>query len=265
MKKAINILIAFSLLASIFSCSKNDDENPISVVSVSIDGTATLKKGETKQLNAVILPSGVTTIVEWASSDDKIVTVNNGLITAIAEGNATITAKAGNKTATCKVTVTEKNVEPDPEPAEYGEVTASWASYVKLPLVKFGDASIENLDGDIEDFTSDIIANITKAETEISISVDQDRTGATDKYMIEAYIDWNGDGDFADEGERPLSEKWTANGKKTFTAKVTPPADCKLSSRVRVIFYFDGGDTDIENGIGKMDSGKCVDFMYKIK
>ena len=263
MKKAINILIALSLLASVFSCSKSNDEDTISVESVSIDGTATLKKGETKQLNAVILPAGITTAVEWTSSDDKIATVSNGLITAVAKGDATITAKAGNKTATCKVTVTETAI--DPEPAEYGEVTTSWASYVKLPLVKFGDASIEDLNGDIEDFTSDITANITKAESEISISVDQDRTGATDKYIIEAYIDWNGDGDFSDEGEKPLSEKWTANGKKTFTAKVTPPANCKASSRVRVIFYFDGGDTDIEDGVGNMDSGKCVDFIYKIK
>ena len=40
-------------------------------------------------------------------TNKNVVTVKNGKITAIGEGEATITAKVGSLTATCKVVVTE--------------------------------------------------------------------------------------------------------------------------------------------------------------
>ena len=51
------------------------------------------------------------TIVTWTSSDEKIATVDeNGKVTAIAAGEATITANAGEKSATYKLTVQAKKV-----------------------------------------------------------------------------------------------------------------------------------------------------------
>ena len=44
-------------------------------------------------------------IVEWTTSDESVATVDGGKVTAVAPGTATITAKVGNKTATCTVTV----------------------------------------------------------------------------------------------------------------------------------------------------------------
>ena len=45
--------------------------------------------------------------VTWSSSNESVATVEqNGKISAVGVGEATITAKAGDKTATCKVTVT---------------------------------------------------------------------------------------------------------------------------------------------------------------
>ena len=44
--------------------------------------------------------------VIWTSSDEDVATVNSkGVVTGIAMGTVTITAKAGDKTATCVVTV----------------------------------------------------------------------------------------------------------------------------------------------------------------
>ena len=44
--------------------------------------------------------------VTWTSDKPAVATVDaTGKVTAVAEGEATITAKAGDKTATCKVTV----------------------------------------------------------------------------------------------------------------------------------------------------------------
>lgn len=43
--------------------------------------------------------------VEWSSSDEKIVTVKDGTVTAVAAGKATVTAKAGDAVGKCEVTV----------------------------------------------------------------------------------------------------------------------------------------------------------------
>ena len=64
--------------------------------------------GSSLQVNPIVTPSNATNkSVTWSSSDTKIATVSNGLITGVKEGKATITAKTadGGKTATVKVEV----------------------------------------------------------------------------------------------------------------------------------------------------------------
>ena len=41
----------------------------------------------------------------WTTSDASVATVSNGVVTAKKVGTATITARAGNKEATCAITV----------------------------------------------------------------------------------------------------------------------------------------------------------------
>ncbi|MBR4145508.1 MAG: extracellular solute-binding protein [Lachnospiraceae bacterium] len=57
------------------------------------------------------------TVAEWKSSNESIATVNNGTVTALKKGKATITATVGSKKYTCKVTVTEDAATSD-EPIE---------------------------------------------------------------------------------------------------------------------------------------------------
>lgn len=81
----------------------------IQVQSVSLDReTLTLAEGGTATLVAIIQPDNASDKkVTWSSSDTQIATVNeNGKVTAVKEGTAAITAKAGEKSATCTVTVT---------------------------------------------------------------------------------------------------------------------------------------------------------------
>ncbi len=93
----------------------------VSVTNITLDKTEiTLTEGETQQLTATVSPSNATNkTVTWTSSDENVATVNEeGLVTAVKAGTATITAKAGEKTATCTVTVNEKVVEEEPKPEE---------------------------------------------------------------------------------------------------------------------------------------------------
>ena len=80
---------------------------PTSVTSITLDKTsASLKAGETVTLTATINPSDATDkTVTWTTSDASVATVTNGVVVAVKVGTATITAKAGDKTATCAVTV----------------------------------------------------------------------------------------------------------------------------------------------------------------
>lgn len=79
---------------------------------------ATIKVGETTTLKAVVTEDGKTlsdAAVTWTTSDSKVATVNNGTVTAVAEGPATITATytpTDGKpcTAEAVITVTEDEV-----------------------------------------------------------------------------------------------------------------------------------------------------------
>ena len=85
----------------------------VSVSSVSLNKTTlTLTEGESEVLNATVKPDNATDkTVTWSSSDASIATVDrNGKVTAVKAGSATITAKAGDKSATCTVTVNKKVV-----------------------------------------------------------------------------------------------------------------------------------------------------------
>lgn len=57
------------------------------------------------QLKPTIQPNNCTDIVEWSTSPEGIVTANNGLVIAVKNGEAVVTATCGTKSATCNVTV----------------------------------------------------------------------------------------------------------------------------------------------------------------
>lgn len=92
-----------------------DGDTTVAVEEVTLDKTsATLIVGETLTLTATVTPDNATDkTVSWLSSNDAVATVENGTVTAVAEGIATITATAGGKNATCVVTVQEEGVTVD--------------------------------------------------------------------------------------------------------------------------------------------------------
>ena len=117
-----------------------EDTLRIDVQSISLNKTKlSLKEGESETLTATVKPDDATDkTVMWSSSDASVASVDEGgKIMAVKEGTTTITAKAGEKTALCLVTV-------EPEfPA--GNIIFADAN-IKAALVKAIDT---NNDGEI--------------------------------------------------------------------------------------------------------------------
>ena len=94
---------------------KRDTTTPadvkVSRITLSASTGLTLTKGQTQKLTATVAPANATNkTVTWKTSDKNVATVSeNGLVTAVGGGDATITCTAkdgSNVKATCKVTVT---------------------------------------------------------------------------------------------------------------------------------------------------------------
>ena len=93
------------------TCSVTVSKNVVAVTSIALNKTSlSLKEGESETLVATVSPDNATDkTVTWSSTNTSVATVDaSGRVTAIKEGTATITAKAGDKSATCAVTVKKK-------------------------------------------------------------------------------------------------------------------------------------------------------------
>lgn len=113
MKKMLRIAAALAALLAMtnFIGCKNDDDDSgdetVAVTEVKITSTVTeVTAGETITLTAEVSPENATSkTVTWTSDNNEVATVKDGVVTGVKAGEATITASAGGKTATVKVTV----------------------------------------------------------------------------------------------------------------------------------------------------------------
>ena len=72
----------------------------------------TIPSGDSASLSVSVSPKNATErTVAWRSSDESVVTVRDGKVTAVSAGTATIQAACGGVSADCKITVTEKTVD----------------------------------------------------------------------------------------------------------------------------------------------------------
>lgn len=94
------------------TCTVTVSNANVAVTGISLNKTSlSLTTGESATLTATVSPSNATDkTVTWSSNNTKVATVSGGKVTAVAAGTATITANAGNKTATCSVTVSNATV-----------------------------------------------------------------------------------------------------------------------------------------------------------
>jgi len=92
------------------TCQVTVKAKVIPVTGITLDkSTAELTEGETITLVATVAPDNATDkTVTWTTSDETVATVKDGIVTTLKSGEVTITAKAGEQTATCQVTVKVK-------------------------------------------------------------------------------------------------------------------------------------------------------------
>jgi uncharacterized protein YjdB len=150
--------------------------------SISLDQSSMdMTDGNTQQLTATTTPAGAQ--VTWSSSDSSIATVDsNGNVTAVSEGQATITAiiaDGSGLSASCTVTVNPKDTTQPTEPT--------------------GDANlyIELVDGQIKQYTvsSDEINKFTEwyenRDNDHSLPATYKFTkGSYTDYVVHDQIDW---------------------------------------------------------------------------
>ena len=120
----------FSTLPSFTVSVKKD----VPVENITLDQeTLELQVGDVSSLQATVTPADATNqTVEWSSDHTDVVIVDqDGVLNAVSAGKAVITAKAGEKTATCEVTVKEKSEQPEKTPV--GTVTVSIQDMIPTP------------------------------------------------------------------------------------------------------------------------------------
>lgn len=100
-----------------FTVEGTEPPATVAVTGVTLNKTATtINVGSSETLTATVAPSDATNQnISWSSNKESVATVANGVVTAKAEGTATITVKTedGDFTATCAVTVKKQEETPD--------------------------------------------------------------------------------------------------------------------------------------------------------
>ena len=93
------------------TASVSVESKDVPVESVSVSGESSVTVGSSITLSANVSPDGAKYDgVKWSSSDSSIATVDGGKVTGVKAGEATITAEAGGKSGTQKITVKDAEV-----------------------------------------------------------------------------------------------------------------------------------------------------------
>ena len=134
-----------------YLATKNDGGGTVTppvTDSVTLDKTSlTLNVGDTATLVAT-----ATGTVTWTTSDNSVVTVVNGKLTAVGAGTATVTATCGTAKATCTVTVTKVVQQATAEQfiAAVDAVSASTTQQTKFNAIKNALEVYEQLSSDVK-------------------------------------------------------------------------------------------------------------------
>ena len=141
-------LVAIVLGLGFASCNSN----MVTDIDIS-DAKITLLIGGTDSIAAEAKYTGdIVPALVWSSSNPEVVSVKDGTIKALKKGVATISVKAGTKTATCEVTVTDEVVTTftKGEMWYFGDAYGTEKSNNFLVLIATSGIDLYNFSGDGE-------------------------------------------------------------------------------------------------------------------
>lgn len=179
-----------------------------------------LKPEESVQLTVMVEPAGT---VAWSSSNEKVATVVNGLVSAVADGIAFITASAGDATATCTVTVDSRTYNNGHEYVDLG-LSVKWAAmnvgantYEGYgDYFAWGETSVKSTYGwDTYKWCNGTDDSLTKYNTKSSYGTVDNKT-VLEPEDDAAYVNWG------NTWRMPTHEEWTELKEKctwTWTAQ----------------------------------------------
>ena len=101
----VGVNLAKYMLFNCIPCLANDVTS-VPCTNIALNNTTlSFTNNNPQTLTATLTPTNTTDAVTWSVNPTGICTVNNGVVTPVANGNCTITATCGTKTASCNVTV----------------------------------------------------------------------------------------------------------------------------------------------------------------
>ena len=148
------------------------------ITSASLGNEITMKKGETKELSLELEPiDGYVENVKWFSSDERIISVDKGIVNAKENGEAIIKAIINDLVeAKIKIVVNVDNAD-------------IIVSYYPKKLLKIGEKSIiranatsnenisyKSINPSIVNTTNEIITGVSAGSTEVSLSINNGKT-----------------------------------------------------------------------------------------
>ena len=175
-KWAISLILATVMAVSVgilAACSPENGSGKVNVTGVTIDqAEASVEVGKTLQLTATVAPEDATNKkVVWSVDDDDYATVDqNGLVTGVATGFATVTAKTedGEFTASCDIEVIPaKGDKLFEKTAASGEKTSKLTIYSGNSYDLSGAATVYDAAGTTAVMTLDI-ADVAGAQYEVA-------------------------------------------------------------------------------------------------
>lgn len=115
MKQLKNVylcLMAVTVVTFVTACKGDHEDNDFTLVKkITLNKeTLTLKPEEKETLLATVTPLNANDpTIRWSSNNESVAKISqDGIVTALTKGTSTITVAAGNKTATCTMTVIER-------------------------------------------------------------------------------------------------------------------------------------------------------------
>ena len=109
-RKAFTVALIVALLLVVIPAWAVSRPVRTSDVQLSPSGTVELTVGEKVTIQATVVPEDSTQPIKWSSTDGKVATVTDGVVTARGKGTATVTASSGDRQAEVEVKVTPKSV-----------------------------------------------------------------------------------------------------------------------------------------------------------